>query len=142
MISKKIFAAFTLLFLAVAPNVHAACSNATLKGTYGFSEQGFVEVTADISPARFSPFTVTGLSAFDGHGIWLGTFTTGGDPERGAFTGTYSVQADCSGTAIIQLSGGDILTFNLVVLGPAKLTAIGTDSGFDSVYSFQKIEEK
>jgi hypothetical protein len=35
-------AIFSLLFLAVAPNLHAArCSNTLLKGTYAYSAQGF-----------------------------------------------------------------------------------------------------
>ncbi len=148
MISKRIFAALTLFFLAVAPNLHAACSNASLKGTYGFSQQGFTEVPANISPAGFVPVAETGLSAFDGNGILSGTFTfatttAAGGVVRGTFTGTYSVEADCSGTAVVQTSLGDTFTFDLVVLGPGKLTAIDTDpNGSVSVYSFQKIGDK
>ncbi len=146
MISKRIFAALTLFFLAVAPNLHAACSNVSLKGTYGYSSQGFTEVPANISPAGFVPFAQTGLSTFDGNGqILSGTFTfatttAAGGVFRGTFTGTYSVGADCSGTAVVQTDAGDTFTFDLVVLGPGKLLFINTDPDtFISVYSFQKL---
>ncbi len=146
MIRKRMFAALTLFFLAVAPSLHAACSNASLKGAYGFSSQGFTEVPANISPAGFVPFAITGLSAFDGNGnILSGTFTfatttAAGGVSRGTFTGTYSVAADCSGTAVVLTDGGDTFTFDLVVLGPGKLTFINTDpDAFLSVFSFQKL---
>ena len=146
MISKRIFAVLTLFFLAVAPNLHATCSNASLKGTYGYSAQGFTEAPANVSPAGFVPFAQTGLSAFDGKGnILSGTFTfatttAAGGVFSGTFTGTYSVGADCSGTAVVQTDAGDTFTFDLVVLGPEKLTFINTDpDGFLAVYSFQKI---
>ena len=146
MISKRIFAALTLFFLAVAPNLHATCSNASLKGPYGYSSQGFTEVPANISPAGFVPFAITGLSAFDGKGnILSGTFTfatttAAGGVFSGTFTGTYSVGADCSGKVVVQTDAGDIFNFDLVVLGPEKLTFINTDPDeFITVYSFQKI---
>jgi hypothetical protein len=95
MIRKRVFATWTLLFLAVAPNLHAAnCSNASLKGTYAYSSQGFTEVTPDISPTGFVPFAQTGLIAYDGKGIVVfGTFTdstttANGGSFRGTFTGT------------------------------------------------------
>lgn len=147
MISKRIFAALTLFLLAVAPNLHAAkCSNASLKGTYGYSSQGFVEVTRDISPAGFVPFSQTGLIVYDGQGnIPSGTFTfstttANGGSSRGTFTGTYSVNPDCSGTVVVKTDGGDTFNFDLVVQGPARHTFINTDpNGFISVYSFQRI---
>jgi len=54
--------ALTAMLLAVAPNLHAACSNASLRGTYGYSSQGFVSVTPDISPALFLPQARLALS--------------------------------------------------------------------------------
>ncbi len=147
MISKRIFAALTLLFLAVATNLNAAkCSNASLKGTYAYSSQGFVEVTPDVSSAGFVPWAQTGLIVYDGQGnITSGTFTVStttanGGPFRGTFTGTYIVNGDCTGTVQVDLGDGTLFNFDLVVQGPAKHTFIGTDPGvFMSVYSFQKI---
>jgi hypothetical protein len=140
--------AFALvLLLAVAPNLHAAnCSNASLKGVYGFSSQGFTEVTPDISPAGFVPWAETGLIVYDGHGnIPSGTFTVNtttanGGIIRGTFTGTYTVNGDCTGTIVADTGDGNLFHFELVVEGSARHTAINTDpGGFMSVYSFQKI---
>lgn len=148
MISKRIFAALTLFFLAVAPNLHAAkCSNASLKGTYGYSSQGFTDATPDISPAGFVPFSQTGLIVYDGQGnissgtVTYATTTAAGGTNSGTFTGNYSVNPDCSGTVLVDLPDGTLFHFDLVVLGPGRHTYINTDAaaGFISVYSFQKI---
>ena len=148
MITKRIFVTLTLLFLAVEPNLHAKCSNATLKGTYAYTSQGFTEVTSDISPAGFVPSAQTGLIVFDGKGgITSGTFTVAtttadGGSQRGTFTGTYSVNANCTGTSLTDLGDGTVFHFDLVIQGPSRYTAINTDSGaFMSIYSAHKIAE-
>ena len=149
MISKRIFTTLSLLALAVVPDLHAArCSNASLNGAYAYSSQGFVQATPDISPAGFVPWAQTGVTVYDGHGnIRSGTFTvtttTANNPEgsfRGTFTGTYTVNRDCTGTVQVDLGDGTIFNFDLVAQGTEKHTYIGTDPGFFlSVYSFQKI---
>ena len=147
MTTERVFATITLLVLAMAPNLYAAhCSNASLKGTYAYSAQGFTEVTPDISPALFVPFAQTGLIVYDGNGtIISGTYTdsttsANGGSFRGTFTGTYTVKADCSGTIIVDIGDDSLFHFDLVVFGPAEHTAINTDPGlFLSVYSFHKI---
>jgi hypothetical protein len=147
MIGKKIFATLTLVSLVVAPNLHAAkCSNALLKGTYAYSSQGFTEVTPDISPAGFVPFAQTGLIAYDGKGsVVFGTFTdstttANGGSFRGTFTGTYVVNGDCSGMMQVDLGDGNLFHFDLVVHGPSRHTAVGTDPGvLMSVFSIEKI---
>jgi hypothetical protein len=148
MTNKRIFATLTLLFLAAAPNLHAKCSNATLKGTYVYSSQGFTEVTPGISPAGFVPWAQTGLIVFDGKGnVTSGTFTVAtttpaGGTQRGTFTGTYSVNGDCTGTSLTDLGDGTVFHFDLVIQGPSRYTAINTDPGaFMSVYSARKIAE-
>ena len=120
-------AVFSLLFLAVAPSLHAAkCSNASLNGTYAYSGQGFAEVTPDISSAGFVPWAQTGLVVYDGKGnIISGTFTdstttANGGSFRGTFTGTYAVNRDCSGTAIADLGDGNLFHTDLVVQGPTR----------------------
>jgi hypothetical protein len=140
-------AVFSLLFLAVAPNLHAArCSKELLKGTYAYSAQGFAEVTPDISPAGFVPFAQTGLVTYDGKGnIVSGTFTdstttANGGSFQGAFTGAYAVNGDCTGKLQIDLRDGTLFHFDLVIQGSARHTAINTASGtFMSVFSIQKI---
>ena len=145
-INKIIFALIPLL-LAATPNLHAAkCSNASLKGAYAFSSQGFAEVTLDIGPAGFVPFAQTGLVTYDGKGnVVSGTFTdstttANGGSFQGTFTGTYAVNGDCTGKLQIDLGDGTLFHFDLVVEGSARHTAINTDSGtFMSVFSIEKI---
>ncbi len=146
--TNRIAVALAVLLLAVAPSLYAAkCSNASLKGTYAYSSTGFQEVTPDISPAGFVPFSQTGLVVYDGQGnISSGTFTfatttAAGGTFSGTFTGNYSVNPDCTGTAHTDLGDGTVFNFDLVVLGPARHTYINTDTpaAFINVYSFQKI---
>src|SRR6266446_2808648 len=147
MASKRTFAIFSLLFLLVAPNLHAAkCSNASVNGTYAYSTHGFTEVTPDISSAGFAPFAQTGLIVYDGRGhITSGTLTysttsANGGSFRGTFTGSYTVNEDCSGTAATDLGDGTLFHFDLVVQTPSTYTAINTDPGaFISVYFAHRI---
>ncbi|SRR6266446_3205440 len=147
MLSPRILAVFAVFSLTVGPNLYAAqCSNASLNGTYAFSGQGFGEVTPDISSAGFAPFAQTGLAVYDGKGhITSGTFTystttANGGSFRGTFTGTYAVNADCSGTAITDLGDGNLFHFDLVVQTPSTHTLINTDPGaLISVYVAHRI---
>ena len=147
MLSTKILPVFAVFSLAVAPDLYAAhCSNASLNGTYAYSGQGFGEVTPDISSAGFAPFVQTGLVVYDGNGhITSGTFTystttANGGSVRGTFTGTYAVNADCSGTATTDLGDGSLFHFDLVVQSPSTYTLINTDPGaLISVYSAHRL---
>jgi hypothetical protein len=74
----------------------AACSRATLQGTYLFAFDG-VRIEGD---AR-SPFAVAGYEVYDGDGGMRSIVTTSaaGRVSRNVrTTGTYAVEADCTGT--------------------------------------------
>ncbi len=147
MLSSKILPVFAVFSLAAAPDLYAAhCSNASLNGTYAYSAQGFGEVTADISSAGFVPFAQTGLAVYDGKGhITSATFTystttANGGSFRGTFTGTYTVNDDCTGTATANLGDGNVFHFDLVVQSPSTYTLINTDPGaLITVYSAHRI---
>jgi hypothetical protein len=145
--ANKVAFGLVAVLLAVVPDLHAAkCSNASLRGAYAFSSQGFTEVTPDISSAGFVPWAEAGLIVYDGHGnITSGTFTVNtttanGGSIQGTFSGTYSVDGNCTGKLQIDLGDGTLFHFDLVVQGSAKHTAVNTDSGtFMSVFSIEKI---
>jgi hypothetical protein len=145
--TRKSLVVFAVLFLAAAPDLYAAhCSNASLNGTYAYSGQGFGEVTADISSAGFAPFAQTGLAVLDGKGhitsgtLTYSTTTANGGNFRGTFTGTYTVNDDCSGTATTDLGDGTLFHFDLVVQSPSTYTLINTDPApLISVYLAQRI---
>jgi hypothetical protein len=86
-----------MLALAVTQNsVFAkdqACSNASLKGSYGFYSPGF-----DV-PAR-TPRLAVGRETFDGNGNYTNTVTINdnGTVIRINDSGHYTVNADCTGT--------------------------------------------
>jgi hypothetical protein len=98
--------AFACMFaLGAAPNAHAEqCSNASLRGVYGF--HGF----ATIVPAG-TPRAIIGVFTLDGLGSWTATLTVN---DNGTIThpanpgpNTYVVNADCTGT-LSPSSGGSI----------------------------------
>ena len=64
--TKTLVATLILCFSAAVPSLYAKCSNGSLKGTYGYSSQGFSEVTQDISASGFVPFSQTGEIVYDG----------------------------------------------------------------------------
>lgn len=43
--THRIAATIAVLLLAVSPTLHATCSNASLRGTYGYFSQGFIPIT-------------------------------------------------------------------------------------------------
>ena len=147
MFSPKLVGVVAVFSLTVTSNLCAAhCSNASLNGAYAYSAQGFGEVTPDISSTGFVPFAQTGLAVYDGNGhITSGTFTystttANGGSLRGKFTGTYTVNDDCSGTATADLGDGTLFHFDLVVQSPSTYTLINTDPGaFVSVYLGRRI---
>jgi hypothetical protein len=78
----------------------AKCSEATLKGTYLFAQNG-VEIKGNDQ----RPFALAGYDVFDGNGkvrgVSSGNF--GGEVFRkDPFTGTYTVKANCTGTVTFR----------------------------------------
>ena len=85
------------LSLAVVPLLSApwalakppSCSNATLKGTYLYSESGVL---------NGRPYAESGREVYDGRGGIVLSYR-GSDGAGGVEKATYSVSADCIGTA-------------------------------------------
>jgi hypothetical protein len=94
------------------------CSDRTLRGDYGFSIEG------TILAGTPNAFLLRGVAMthFDGHGnLSQVDFTTrNGAPVSADWrsaVGTYSINADCTGTAqIIQSDGSPTLNLRLVVV--------------------------
>lgn len=98
------------------------CSLDTPKGTFGYSYSGIV---LGLNIAATGPIT------FDGAGNLSATYNVnlGGKPFQGAFTGTYTVNADCTSTFILHLPLLGISTNgSLVIVNQGKeLFFTGTD---------------
>ena len=92
---------FAGLIVGAAPHAQAEhCSNASLKGTYGFLGSG------TIVPAG-TPRAVIGVFTLDGKGGFSNTLTINdnGTIRRTTDTGTYKVNADCTGTLSPSMGG-------------------------------------
>ena len=113
------------------------CSLGTLRGAYGFSYDGFVMGSAI---AALGPIT------FDGTGGLAGKYTSnvGGRPFQGAFTGTYTVGTDCSGTGVINFPvlGFTINGTFVLVNGGKEAVFTSTDTGITINGSAQKQDPK
>jgi hypothetical protein len=89
----------------------AKCSEATLDGTYLFAEDGFILTGNDQTP-----FALAGYEVYNGNGkvrgVQSGNF--GGEVSRKErFTGTYTVNADC--TATVTYPDGEPFRYDLFV---------------------------
>ena len=76
---------------------HRRCSLRTMEGTHGYSYSGTIFGAGLI--AAVGPIT------FDGEGNLSATYTVSlnGKSFEGAFTGTYTVDADCTGMITLHL---------------------------------------
>lgn len=72
------------------------CTEAALRGSYGYSYSGTI---VEVGPF---PISATGVITLDGAGQISGTYVTNfGRVIAGNVTGTYAVNADCTGTAAL-----------------------------------------
>lgn len=94
-----------VLFVSMIANIsqaRAACSNASIKGTYGILSTG---LDGSLQPASsLDQITV------DGSGNLSGTSTKSlnGTIVTYTISGTYSISSNCTGTAVFNNQSGDI----------------------------------
>ncbi len=99
-----------LLFAALvsaAPPAHAgSCSLANSAGSYAFTLTGVV-----ILPTGAVPLAAVGRAVLDADGNTSGTESrsVGGGFADETFTGTYTVNQDCTGTATLQFYESGVL---------------------------------
>lgn len=84
------------------------CSNATLRGTYGFTISGTRPTGPP--PAPLETFVGLAVTHYDGQGNLTQTYGTShgsinGDSSTDTGSGTYSINEDCSGTMVLNLTG-------------------------------------
>jgi hypothetical protein len=106
------------------------CSLASLEGTYGFRFSGTV-YKPDETPA--ASLEGAGVETFDARGRTTGGRIVGssnGQPFSRTFSGTYMVNADCTGTKEITFDNGDQGHFFFVPVDERRqLVMIQTDPG-------------
>jgi len=133
--------AILLGFLAMAPITtlaHAQCSMQTLKGQYVFTGRGYIEPD-DPGVQRVH----RGVLVFDGAGNVSGkqSSSRGGKIGREKPQGTYTLDADCSGTMTFGpvANPGAQIHWDVYVTQDGRLGhMIRTDAGSMAVRTFEK----
>lgn len=132
MMRTAAMAVLVALALGVAPMAKAddkGCSNASLKGAFAYSADGFITAP----PSLAGPFAEVGTQTFDGKG---GTSATATLSQNGniipiTVTGSYAVNSDCTGTFTLQVAPFGITVHVLFVLNDnlTGFSALETDPG-------------
>jgi hypothetical protein len=108
------------------------CSNATLHGSFGYTSTGTLLDTY-VPPPLAGPFAEVGRQTFDGKGNTEGTATlsANGNINKVTIEGTYTVNADCTGSMTLNVSPLGVTVHADFVIDDdgAELRAIVTDSG-------------
>jgi hypothetical protein len=109
----------------IMPVVHASgvCSNSSLRGAFGFQFSGTV--------LGFGPIAGVGVNNYDGAGNYTGTqnVNLNGFPVLNQpISGTYSVNADCTGTQAINMPDGRVVHLSFVLVGKQSF-ALQIDPG-------------
>ena len=95
--TTKVIALMMASIFIVVPGLHAACSTASIAGRFGFTTTGFIP--------EVGPVAATGIFTQDASGNITGTQTrslNGGVADE-TFTGTATVNSDCTGTDTVQV---------------------------------------
>jgi len=105
----------TLLVMTIVlgANLYAAdddgkkCTDATIKGTYGYTIVGTRPVPSGMGAGQTEQHLGAGVRHYDGQGHFTQVDTTKGSITGVAAdvstNGTYSVKADCSGVAFVNV---------------------------------------
>jgi len=104
------------------------CSLSSITGRYGFALTGWVGAgTTQVPLATSGNLTADGAGKLTGNGI---SVEGGTIYQLGGLTGTYTVNADCTGTAAIIPKTLPTVNVNLVIVAAGKqLVIIDTDNG-------------
>jgi len=111
-------AVLTAMAIGLFSQAHAQCSNASLNGTYFFTFGGSIK-----SGATTVSNDELGKVTADGNGNFTGTTTTSiaGALVTLPVTGSYTIHADCSGTATL-ITTANTVNFALQVVNGGGLT--------------------
>ena len=118
---------------------HRECSNASLRGSFGFTSTGTLLA---LPPPSAGPFAEIGRQTFDGSGNTdaTATLSANGNIRRVTVQGTYEVNPDCTGSMTLFVSPfNSTVGLDFVIDDDgAELRAIITDAGAIESLVFRK----
>jgi hypothetical protein len=118
-----------LLLSPIARGAQEQCSAAKLRGHYVFTGQG--------TNLHYGAFDFDGAGKFQGKQTSLRSKTP--LHQREALSGTYTLDADCTGTMILEGQLGGTAHWDIFVTGDGKKgRMIRTDSGATGVRTFEQ----
>ena len=132
----------TVLISSLATRVSAEprCDNASLLGSYAFNVHG-TNVAAPL-PGGPGPFAAVGRNTYDGNGHMKGVIviSSNGVIVPATYTGTYHVNADCTGVKSATLSVGPTVDFDFAIDNDLReIQMIVADDGFAVSGSARKL---
>jgi len=114
-IVAAVFASFLISCFTTRLDAQERCTNASLKGSYAFKVDG-TNVSNPHLPA-VGPFAAVGKNTYDGRGQMKGKIivSLNGSMISATYTGTYTVNSNCTGVKSATLSNGLIVDFFFVI---------------------------
>ena len=105
--------AITAIVNAQTVGSASTCTNASISGSYGYTLSGwiFTSTGGEYPFADFGTLTSNEKGSFSG----TSTFSFDGTIQAPTVTGTYSVNSNCTGTATLKDSAGDVIVLSLVI---------------------------
>ena len=126
---------FALRLISI-PSVQAqdSCTIATFQGAFGYTFTGLTGFNA-------LPFAAVGRLVADGQGNLAGaeTDSSNGDIFQRTYSGTYTVNSDCTGSEVTLDNFGKTVRCNFVIVaGGREIQAIETDNNTAVVGSLKQ----
>ena len=132
--TSLIVATFLGFTVAAVPGAFAkGCSNASVKGSYGFLFNGTI-----LGGPFAGPATIVGIAKFDGAGNWTRTeiANVNGQPlPSETVTATYSINEDCTGSTSDAQGHSSFL---VLVNNGKEILSEGTDRGSVATITLKK----
>ena len=125
----------TVFVLGIVPRAQAGeeCSNATLRGSFGYTGVGTL---VSLPPPFAGPFAEVGRQTFDGKGntIATATLSSNGNINKVTIYGMYAVNRDCTGSMTLTVPAFGVIVHLDIVIDDdgAEIRAIVTDGDVES----------
>ena len=107
------------------------CSLKTLNGSYGAAGDGLIATgQPPVTSSDTIPIAVAGVQTYDGAGNFSLSNTTnlGGLVFTSTGSGTYTVNADCTGSVTVNVSNGEVLHSSIVIVDRGRqILNVSTD---------------